>query len=229
MSSHPAPDPIGVVVVDDQPLIRAGFTALLEAEDDITVVGEAGDGDEALAVVAEQRPDVVLLDVQMPGPDGIEVTRAIAADDALAEVHVVILTSYGLDAYVYDALRAGATGFLVKDTEPVDLLHAVRVAARGEALLGPSVTRRLIEHYVAGPARGRDVPDLAVLTEREREVLAVVARGASNDDVAAELHISPATVKTHVGRVMTKLGAHDRAQLVVIAYESGLVVPRAAG
>lgn len=227
MSGRPATDAIGVVVVDDQPLIRAGFTALLEAEDDIRVVGEAGDGHEALAVVAEHRPDVVLLDVQMPGPDGIEVTRAIAADEALAEVHVVILTSYGLDAYVYDALRAGATGFLVKDTEPVDLLHAVRVAARGDALLGASTTRRLIEHYVAGPARGRDAPDLALLTEREREVLAVVARGLANDEIAAELHISPATVKTHVGRLMAKLAAHDRAQLVVVAYESGLVVPRA--
>jgi DNA-binding NarL/FixJ family response regulator len=220
---------IRVVVVDDQPLIRAGFRALLEAEDDIEVVGEATDGREAVAVVTRARPDVVLLDVQMPVLDGIGATLAIASDPALAEVHVVILTNYGLDEYVFEALRAGATGFLVKDTEPTDLLHAVRVAARGDALLAPSITRKLIEQYVAGPSGARRDPTLDALTEREREVLEEVARGRTNHQIAERLHISAATVKTHVGRTMTKLHAHDRAQLVVIAYESGLVTARRAG
>jgi DNA-binding NarL/FixJ family response regulator len=218
---------IRVVVVDDQPLIRAGFTALLAAEDDITVVGQAADGREALMVITEQCPDVVLLDVQMPVLDGIGTTEAIASDPALAQVHVVILTNYGLDEYVFNALRAGATGFLVKDTEPADLLHAVRVAARGDALLGPSITRRLIEQFVAAaPAGWPQGATPEVLTHREREVLALVGRGLTNDDIAKHLVISPATVKTHVGRTMAKLYAHDRAQLVVAAYETGLVTPR---
>jgi DNA-binding NarL/FixJ family response regulator len=220
---------IRVVVVDDQPLIRGGFTALLEAEDDVHVVGEAGDGRAALAVVAEHRPDVVLLDVQMPVLDGIGATRAIASDPALDGVHVVILTNYGLDEYVFDALEAGATGFLVKDTEPEDLIHAVRVAARGDALLAPAITRRLIEQFVAGPTGARRDPSLDALTAREREVLGLVGRGLTNDEIAAHLHISPTTVKTHVGRTMAKVHARDRAQLVVTAYESGLVTPRQVG
>lgn len=220
---------IRVVVVDDQPLIRAGFTALLEAEDDVHVVGEAEDGRAALAVVAEHRPDIVLLDVQMPVLDGIGATRAIASDPSLDGVHVVILTNYGLDEYVFDALEAGATGFLVKDTEPEDLLHAVRVAARGDALLAPAITRRLIEQFVAGPTGARRDPSLDALTEREREVLGLVGRGLTNDQIADHLHISPTTVKTHVGRTMAKVHARDRAQLVVTAYESGLVTAQRAG
>ena len=216
---------IRVLIVDDQALIRGGFRALLEAEDDIEVVAEAGNGEQAIALALEHRPDVALIDVQMPVMDGIEATRRIAADERLSEVHVVILTNYGLDEYVFNALRAGAGGFLIKDTEPVDLLQGVRVAARGDALLSPAITRRLIGEYVA--RRPEPAPEgLDVLTNREREVTALVARGLSNDEIAAHMVISPTTAKTHVSRAMIKLRARDRAQLVVFAYESGLVTPR---
>ncbi|MEU9830580.1 response regulator transcription factor [Streptosporangium sp. NPDC048047] len=219
---------IRVLLVDDQPLIRAGFRALLEAEDDLQVVGEAGDGARGLALAREHRPDVALVDVQMPVMNGIETTRRIAADPALAGVHVVILTNYGLDEYVFDALRAGATGFLVKDTEPADLLHGVHVAARGDALLAPAVTRRLIGEFVARRPL-TSATGLDVLTNREREVMALVAHGLSNDEIAAHMVISPATAKTHVSRAMTKLAARDRAQLVVLAYQCGLVTPGRPG
>ena len=217
---------IRVLLVDDQALMRAGFRALLEAEDDLEVVGEAADGERGVALAAEQLPDVALVDVQMPVMDGIEATRRIVADPRLAGVRVVILTNYGLDEHVFDALRAGATGFLLKDTEPGDLLQAVRVAARGDALLSPSITRRLISEYVSRPPAGRTGGGLDGLTRREREVLALVARGLSNEEIAEHMVISPFTAKTHVSRAMTKLGARDRAQLVVFAYESGLVAPR---
>jgi len=217
---------IRVLLADDQALIRAGFRALLDAEDDIEVVGEAADGDEAVALAAERVPDVALMDVQMPVLDGIEATRRIAAEPRLAGVHVVILTNYGFDEHVFNALRAGASGFLVKDIEPADLLHAVRVAARGDALLAPAITRRLISEYVSRPPDRQVVDAFEELTNREREVVALVARGLSNNELAARMVISPATAKTHVSRAMTKLHARDRAQLVVLAYESGLVAPR---
>ncbi|WP_035855406.1 response regulator [Cryptosporangium arvum] len=213
---------IRVLLVDDQPLIRSGFRALLEAEDDLEVVGEAGDGHEGVALARQHRPDVALVDVRMPVTDGIETTRRIAGDPALAGVHVVILTNYGLDEYVFHALRAGAAGFLVKDIQPEDFLHAVRVAARGDALLAPSITRRLIDRYVTRPVRV-DTTALAGLTQRERDAVALVAQGYSNEQIAGLWVISPVTAKTHVNRAMTKLGARDRAQLVVLAYESGLV------
>ena len=217
---------IRVLLVDDQPLLRSGFRALLELEDDIEVVGEAADGREDLALAREHLPDIALLDIRMPVVDGIEATRRIAADPALAGVHVVILTNYGLDEYVFDALRAGAAGFLVKDVEPEDFLHAVRVAARGDALLSPSITRRLIDRHLALPLRTSADPVLNELTQREREAVALVAHGLSNDEIADRMVISPLTAKTHVNRAMTKLHARDRAQLVVLAYESGLVAPR---
>ncbi len=215
---------IRVLLVDDQVLIRAGIRALLTAEDDIEVVAEGANGQEAVDLAARHRPDVVLLDVQMPVLDGIEATRRISATPGLDDVHVVILTNYGLDEYVFNALRAGACGFLVKDTEPADMLAAVRVAARGDALLSPAVTRKLISEFVkrTPPAAVRG---LDRLTNREREVMALVARGLTNDEIASEMVISPMTAKTHVSRAMTKLGARDRAQLVVFAYESGLVKP----
>lgn len=216
---------IRVLLVDDQPLIRSGFRALLELEDDIEVVAEAADGARGVELAREHRPDIALVDIQMPLVDGIEATRRIAADPALGGVHVVILTNYGLDEHVFDALRSGAAGFLVKDIEPEDFLHAVRVAARGDALLAPSITRKLIDRYVSRPL-GPDRAALTELTNREREVVALVARGLSNDEIAAHLVISPLTAKTHVNRAMTKLHARDRAQLVVLAYESGLVIPR---
>jgi len=222
---------IRVLLADDQPLIRSGFRALLELEDDIEVVAEAGDGAAAVELARRHRPDVALVDIQMPVVDGIEATRRIAADPLLAGVHVVILTNYGLDEYVLDALRAGAAGFLVKDVMPEDLLHAVRVAARGDALLAPSITRRLIARYVqeADRPRGpRPAAGLEELTNREREAVALVAQGLSNDEIAERMAISPLTAKTHVNRAMAKLGARDRAQLVVFAYESGLVSPRHA-
>ncbi|NUO58496.1 MAG: response regulator transcription factor [Hamadaea sp.] len=217
---------IRVLLADDQPLIRSGFRALLEAEDDIEVVAEAGNGIETLALVRERLPDIALVDVQMPGMDGIEVTGRIAADPALAGVHVVILTNYGRDEYVFTALRAGAAGFLVKDIEPEDFLHAVRVAARGDALLAPSITRRLIDRYVTEPPRRDADATLKWLTNREREAVVLVATGLSNDEIADRMAISPVTAKTHVNRAMTKLHARDRAQLVIIAYETGLVTPR---
>ncbi|MFC4908674.1 response regulator [Actinomadura gamaensis] len=219
---------IRVLLVDDQPLLRGGFRALLDAEDDIEVVAEAADGAEGLALARERLPDVALVDIQMPVLDGIETTRRIAADPALGGVHVVILTNYGFDEYVFNALRAGAAGFLVKDIEPEDLLHSVRVAARGDALLAPSITRRLIGQYVARPPRAGTGTGLAELTNREREAVALVAQGLSNDEIAVRMAISPVTAKTHVNRAMMKLGARDRAQLVVLAYESGLVTPRTA-
>ncbi|MGW5052732.1 response regulator [Actinokineospora sp. NPDC004072] len=214
---------IRVLLVDDQPLIRSGFRALLAAEDDIEVVAEAAEGAAAVALARLHRPDIALVDIQMPGVDGIEATRRIAADPDLAGVHVVILTNYGLDEHVFDALRAGAAGFLVKDIQPEDFLHAVRVAARGDALLAPSITRRLINRFVAQPRP--TAPRSDDLTNREREAVALVARGLSNDEIAARMVISPLTAKTHINRAMAKLHARDRAQLVVFAYESGLVTP----
>jgi DNA-binding NarL/FixJ family response regulator len=218
---------IRVLLADDQALVRAGFRALLEAQTDLDVVGEAADG--AQAVVLARKADVVLMDIRMPGMDGIEATRRIGSDPALAHVKIVMLTTFDLDEYVFEALRAGASGFLVKDTEPVELIRAVRAVAAGEALLSPSVTRRLIAEFATRakePARG---PELDGLTVREREVMALVAEGLSNDEIAERLFVSPATAKTHVSRAMIKLNARDRAQLVVFAYESGLVRPGWAG
>jgi DNA-binding NarL/FixJ family response regulator len=218
---------IRVLLVDDQPLIRSGFRVLLDVEDDIEVVAEAADGCEGLALATRHLPDIALVDIQMPVLNGIEVTRRIAADPALAGVHVVILTNYGLDEHVYNALRAGAAGFLVKDIVPEDLVHALRVAARGDALLAPSITRRLIDRYVTQPRHSPTTgTGLAELTSREREAVALAAQGLSNDEIATSMVISPLTAKTHLNRSMTKLHARDRAQLVVLAYESGLVVPR---
>jgi DNA-binding NarL/FixJ family response regulator len=217
---------IRVVLVDDQALIRSGIRALLDAEDDVEVVAEGADGHDGVRLARELRPDVVLMDVQMPGQDGIAATREIAADDALAGVHVVMLTNYGVDEYVFSALRAGACGFVVKDTEPADLVEAVRAAVRGDALLSPAITRRLISEFVARPPDAIAPDGLDLLTPREREVVALVAHGLSNDEIAGRMVLSPLTAKTHVSRAMTKLGARDRAQLVVLAYESGLVAPR---
>ncbi len=219
---------IRVLLVDDQPLIRSAFRALLDLEDDLVVIAEAADGSEGVALAEQHLPDVALIDIQMPVVDGIEATRRIAADPALADVHVVILTNYGLDEYVFDALRAGAAGFLVKDIQPVDFLHAVRVAARGDALLAPSITRKLINRYVTHPPATGAPTDLDELTGREREAVALVAHGLSNDEIAGRMVISPLTAKTHVNRAMTKLHARDRAQLVVLAYECGLVRPRSS-
>ncbi len=217
---------IRVLLADDQALIRAGFRLLIDAAGDLEVVGEATDGAQAVELARSQRADVVLMDIRMPGVDGLEATRRIAADDDLAGVRVLILTTFESDDYVYQALRAGASGFLLKDTEPAELLQAVRVVARGDALLSPSVTRRLITDIVSRPERPA-VSDkiLARLTEREREVMTLVAAGLSNDEIAAQLFLSPLTSKTHVSRILTKLNARDRAQLVVMAYESGLVTP----
>lgn len=218
---------IRVLLVDDQPLIRSGFRALLDLEDDIEVVAEAGDGKAGVALAKEHLPDIALVDIQMPVMDGIEATRLIAADPALAGVHVVILTNYGLDEYVFDALRAGAAGFLVKDILPEDFLHSVRVAARGDALLAPSITRTLINRYVTQPRDGGTAAgQFEELTNREREAVVLVAQGLSNGEIADRMVISPMTAKTHVNRAMAKLRARDRAQLVVLAYESGLVTPR---
>ena len=219
---------ITVLLADDQALVRAGFRALLNAEDDIEVVAEAADGLEAVKLAQQTHPDVVLMDIRMPGVDGLEATRRIAADPALAATRVVILTTFELDEYVFEALRTGASGFLVKDTEPVELLRAVRAVAAGDALLSPSVTRRVIGEFAGGAARGRPATPparLDQLTDREREVMVLVAEGLSNDEIAGRLVISPATAKTHVSRTMIKLGARDRAQLVVYAYEAGLIRP----
>jgi DNA-binding NarL/FixJ family response regulator len=222
---YQAPSVIRVVLADDQALVRAGFRALLDAQDDIEVVGEASDGEEAVRLATELSPDVVLMDIRMPGVDGLEATRRIATDERLTGVRVLILTTFGLDEYVFEAIRSGASGFLVKDTEPEQLLQGVRVVAAGDALLSPGVTRRLIGEFAARAKDPQPRSDLDHLTDREREVMALVAAGLSNDEIAARLFVSPATAKTHVSRAMGKLGARDRAQLVVMAYESGLVRP----
>jgi DNA-binding NarL/FixJ family response regulator len=216
---------VRVLLADDQVLVRAGFRALLDAQDGIEVVGEAGDGEEAVRLAQRLLPDVVLMDIRMPGVDGLAATRTIAADERLAGVRVVVLTTFELDEYVFEALRVGASGFLVKDTEPVELIRAVRAVASGDALLSPSVTRRLIAQFATRAKQPRPAPELDVLTEREREVMALVATGLSNEEIAERLVVSPATAKTHVSRAMVKLGARDRAQAVVFAYESGLVRP----
>ncbi|GHF58583.1 DNA-binding NarL/FixJ family response regulator [Amycolatopsis bartoniae] len=217
---------VRVVLADDQALVRAGFRVLLDTEDGFEVCGEARDGGEAVELARATHPDVVVMDVRMPGVDGLEATRRITADEDLAEVKVLVLTTFDIDEYVYEALRAGASGFLLKDTEPVELLRALRVVAAGDSLLAPTVTRRLIAEFVGRP-ENRRVDNTAVrqVTDREREVLALVAGGLSNDEIAAHLVISTATARTHVSRIMTKVGARDRAQLVVLAYESGLVTP----
>jgi DNA-binding NarL/FixJ family response regulator len=217
---------IRVLLVDDQALIRSGIRSLLDAEDDIDVIAEAADGQQGVALARQLRPDIALIDIQMPTMDGIEATRHIVEDDALADVRVVILTNYGIDEYVFRALRAGASGFLLKDTEPAELLQALRVVMRGDALLSPAVTRRLISEFVAQPPDTLASVGAGTLTNREREVVALVAHGLSNDEIAQAMVLSPATAKTHVSRAMTKLGCRDRAQLVVFAYQSGLVRAR---
>jgi len=216
---------IRVLLVDDQVLVRAGFRALLAAERDIEVVGEAGDGAQAVRLAGQTRPDVVLMDIRLPGVDGLTATRQIAADPRLSEVRIIVLTTFELDEYVGEALRAGAAGFLVKNTQPAELIQGVRVVAAGDGLLSPSVTRRVIEQFAARTAAPAAPRRLTELTEREREVVALVGTGLSNDEIAARLVVSPATAKTHVSRAMVKLGARDRAQLVVFAYEAGLVRP----
>jgi DNA-binding NarL/FixJ family response regulator len=217
---------IRVLLADDQALVRAGFRVLAGQAPDIEVVGEAANGAEAVELARSLRAEVVLMDIKMPGTDGLEATRRIAADPGLSGVRVIILTTYEEDEYIFAAIQAGASGFLVKDTEPEDLVAAIRVVARGDALLSPGVTRRLIAGLAGrGPAQPVDSSALAVLTEREREVLALVAGGMTNDQIGAALFISPLTAKTHVNRTMAKLDARDRAQLVIIAYETGLVRP----
>ncbi|MFJ7628290.1 response regulator [Streptomyces sp. NPDC097595] len=217
---------IRILLADDQRLVRAGIRGILDDEDDLRVVAEAADGAVALDACRELRPDVVLMDIRMPGVDGLAAARRIAADERLADVKVLMLTTFDLDEYVYGALRSGAAGFLLKDTEPAELLHAVRVAARGDALISPSVTRRLIAEFAARPEHG-GAPDrrLDALTGREREVMRLIAAGRTNSEIAAELVVSPLTAKTHVSRIMAKLGARDRAQVVVMAYEYRLVTP----
>ncbi|MEO8261335.1 MAG: response regulator transcription factor [Pseudolysinimonas sp.] len=216
---------IRVALADDQQLIRGGFRSLLEAEPDIEVVGEAGTGREAVSLVTREKPDVVLMDIRMPDGDGLWATEQIVADPALNGTHVVVVTTFELDEYVAQAIRAGASGFLVKDTEPVELIRAIHVVAAGDALLSPRVTKRLLER-VAGSLR--DAPDdtrLAALTDREKEVLTLVGQGLNNEEIGTSLFLSPLTAKTHVSRIMSKLLARDRVQLVVVAYESGLVAP----
>ncbi|MYS21513.1 two component transcriptional regulator, LuxR family [Streptomyces sp. DvalAA-14] len=216
---------IRVLLADDQVLVRAGFRALLDAQRDIDVVGEAADGEQALRQVRELAPDAVLMDIRMPLLDGLAATRRITGDPALAAVKVVILTTFELDEYVFEAIRAGASGFLVKDTEPAELLRALRAVVGGDALLSPGVTRRLIAEFAARSKEPAAAAALDALTDREREVMALVGIGLSNDEIARRLVVSPLTAKTHVSRAMVKLGARDRAQLVVMAYESGLVRP----
>jgi DNA-binding NarL/FixJ family response regulator len=212
---------IRVLLADDQALVRAGFRALLDASDGVQVVGEAADGAHAVELGVELRPDVVLMDIRMPVEDGLSATRRLTT--TRPDVRVVVLTTFSLDEYVFEALRAGASGFLLKDTEPAELLRAIRVVAEGDALLSPSITRRLVEEYATRAKQ--PAVSLDVLTEREREVVALVGTGLSNEEIAARLFLSPLTAKTHVSRAMGKLGVRDRAQLVVLAYESGLVRP----
>ncbi|MGA8116971.1 MAG: response regulator transcription factor [Actinocatenispora sp.] len=215
---------IGVLVADDQDLVRIGLRALIEAEDDMRLVGEAADGLAAIEVARRTRPDIILMDVRMPGVDGIEATRRLATDATMTGTRVIVLTTFELDEYVFDALRHGASGFLTKDSKPAELLRAIRLVAAGEALLSPSVTRRVVREFAARPKRARTPhPQLHTLTEREKEVVALVGEGLSNDEIAERLVVSPATARTHVSRAMIKLGARDRAQLVVFAYQSGLV------
>jgi len=216
---------IRVVLVDDQALVRAGFRSLLDSEEDIEVVGEGSDGAAAVRLATELAPDVMLIDIRMPGMDGLEATRRIVDDERSSAVRVVILTTFGLDEYVFEAIRSGASGFIVKDTEPAELVQAVRVVAAGDALLSPSVTKQLIAEFAAKAKEPKGAARLGDLTDREREVLALVGEGLSNEEIAERLVVSPATAKTHVSRTMGKLRARDRAQLVVIAYESGLVRP----
>jgi DNA-binding NarL/FixJ family response regulator len=214
---------IRVAIADDQQLIRGGFRSLLEAEPDLDVVGEAGTGAEAVALVTREKPDVVLMDIRMPDGDGLWATEQIVANPALAGTHIVIVTTFELDEYVAQAIRAGASGFLVKDTEPEELIRAVRVVAGGDALLSPGVTKRLLERVAGSLREAPDTAQLAVLTEREREVLGLVGHGLTNDEIGRWLFLSPLTAKTHVSRIMSKLLARDRVQLVVVAYETGLV------
>jgi DNA-binding NarL/FixJ family response regulator len=216
---------IRVALADDQELVRAGFAALLDAEDDLEVVGEAADGKQAVRIAEQHRPDVMLMDIRMPVLDGIEAIRQIAAKPDLTSVHVVILTTFELDEYVFEGLRAGAAGFLVKDTDAAELIRAVRVVAGGGALLAPTVTRRLIAEFASRTREARSLPGLDELTPREREVVALIALGLSNEEISRKIYISPSTAKTHATRAMTKLGARDRAQLVVFAYQAGLVRP----
>ena len=216
---------IRVLLADDQGLVRAGLRALLDARSDIEVVGEAPDGHEALDLARKLRPDVILMDIRMPGLDGLDATRQIAADPDLAGTRIVILTTFELDEYLFDALRFGASGFLVKDAEPADLVQAVRIAAAGDSLLSPRLTGRLIAEFAARARQPKRSSDLDILTERERQVVALVADGLSNDEIAGRLVMSPATARTHVSRAMTKLGARDRTQLAIFAYETGLVRP----
>ncbi len=214
---------IRVAIADDQQLIRGGFRSLLEAESDLDVIGEAGTGAEAVDLVTREKPDVVLMDIRMPGGDGLWATEQIVANRALAATHIVIVTTFELDEYVAQAIRAGASGFLVKDTEPEELIRAVRVVAGGEALLSPGVTKRLLERVAGSLKEAPDASQLAVLTDREREVLGLVGHGLTNDEIGRALFLSPLTAKTHVSRIMSKLLARDRVQLVVVAYETGLV------
>jgi DNA-binding NarL/FixJ family response regulator len=216
---------IRVILADDQALVRAGFKALLDAQDDIEVVAEADDGEAAVRLTTELVPDVVLMDIRMPGTDGLAATRRIASDEALAGVKIVILTTFDLDEYVFEALRVGAGGFLVKNTEPAELIRGVRAVAAGDALLSPGITRRLVEEFAVRSKEPLPMPLMDHLTDREKEVMALVGEGLSNEEIAERLVVSPATAKTHVSRAMVKLGARDRAQLVVFAYESGLVRP----
>ncbi|CAL9552269.1 Oxygen regulatory protein NreC [Nocardiopsis dassonvillei] len=221
---------IRVLLADDQALVRAGFRALLDSADDIQVVAEAADGEEAVRLARAERPDVVLMDIRMPGVDGLEAAARIIAEPALGRTRIIILTTFDLDEYIFEALRSGVSGFLVKDTEPRDLLQAVRVVHGGEALLSPGITRRLIADYTSRPRTApAPSPRLNGLTDREREVVALVGRGLSNEEIAKELVLSPATAKTHVSRAMVKLGVRDRAQLVVLAYETALVSPGWSG
>jgi DNA-binding NarL/FixJ family response regulator len=218
---------IRVLIVDDQELVRTGFRLILESEPGLEIVDDVADGEHAVRVAKRERPDVILMDIRMPGMDGIEATRRICADGDAPRV--LMLTTFDLDDYVYDALRAGASGFLLKDTPPDELVAAVRVLAAGDALLAPSVTRRLIEEFAKVPQRSDDARTLASLTDRESDVLKLLAKGLSNAEIAEELFVSETTVKTHVSRILTKLGVRDRVQAVVVAYESGLVVPGAEG